>query len=224
MLFFLSISISVLLASSAQAALVPISDLQGGQLEYEDKLFSEFDVTGISDGGPPEPSAATVEVMGTTMMGDHGLWIRLAWNSGVDQLINAQINFKVSILPDYDPWFIEDAMLLIPSAGATDDGLVTVTEAIYATEIPINPLAMLDCKREGGDGGVNLDDSSYFEGGAQLKEIWVRMGITVRGGYSPDPGTGSLTEIFVLYSQIPEPTTILLLGLGSLALLRIRKR
>jgi hypothetical protein len=56
---------------------------------------------------------------------------------------------------------------------------------------------------------------------AQIKQMWVRKGITITGG---DNGTAKLNEIFQMYSQIPEPATLLLLGLGSLALLRTRKK
>lgn len=232
---FLSFLISILLVSSAPAAwveltdLVPISSLPGGQLEVGDKLFSEFEVTGIADGGPPEPSADLVKVQGgqNSETGDYGLRFRLAWNAGSNQLIDAGINFKVSILEGYDPWLIEDAILWLPVAGATDAGLVSVTEIIYDAPFTGVSLAQLDCKREMGDGGVNLIDSSDLldSGGSpvQVKEIWIRTDIIVRGGYSPNPGTANLTEVFMLYSQIPEPATVLLLGLGALALVRIRK-
>jgi len=227
-LFFSIISISILLASPAIAELVPISELSEGKLELGDKLFSEFEVTGIVQGGPPVPTADTVLVEGCEIEGNYGLRIRVAMNAASNQLINANINFKVSILPDYDPWYITDAILWLPTAGATDEGLVTVNEMIYDAEYFGNLLAdELDCKREPADGGAYQyadDDLMLGDIPAPQKVIWVRMGICVRGGFEPDVGTANITEVFVLYSQIPEPATILLLGLGSLALLRIRKR
>jgi len=221
----LTILISIFIVSSAQAAFVPISDLPDGQLVIGDKLFSDFEVSGISQGGPPEPSTATVkvDVIDEALLGEdeYGLIFRLAASAGADQLINANINFKVSILPDYSPWLIEDATIMLSNAGATDAGLVTVTEMIYPGPLPMNPLATLNTKSEWDDGGVNLYDSSVLN--SQVKEMWVRMGIIVRGGYSSDTGTANLTEIWVIYGQVPEPTTILLLGLGALALLRKRR-
>ncbi|MHC4545450.1 MAG: PEP-CTERM sorting domain-containing protein [Planctomycetota bacterium] len=227
-LFFSIISISILLASSAQATLVPISDLPEGKLVVGDKLFSEFEVTSIVDGGPPELTAATIKVEGVEINDNYGLRFRVAMNAASDQTINANINFKVSILPDYEPWFLTDAVLWLPTAGATGDGMVTVNEMIYDAEYFGNLLAdELDVSRELGDSGANLladDDLMIGEELSPQKAIWVRMGIVVRGGYSPAVGTANLTEVFVLYSQIPEPATILMLGLGSLVLLRRRKR
>jgi len=225
-LFFFSISISILLASPALAEFVPISELPEGKLEVWDKLFSEFEVTGIVQGGPPPPTADTVmvDVIDEGFLGEdeYGLIFRLAASAATNQLINANINFKVSILPGYSPWLIEDATIILSNVGATDAGLVTVTEMIYATPLPMDPLAILDTKREADDGGVNLYDSSDLN--SQVKDIWVRTGIIVRGGFESYAGTANLTEVWVIYGQVPEPATILLLGLGSLALLRIRKR
>ena len=231
-LIFSIISISILLSGSAQAAWVPIGDfvhvssIPGSGLEVGDKIFSGFDVTGIAAGGAFAPSDDSVLVRGgqNDETGDYGLQFRIAWLVGTEQIINANIDFKVSIDPDYDPWFMEDAVLFLMSAGATGTGSVSANEIIYDSSFMGNPLAALDVSREYGDGGSDLIDHSQFvldEEPVLAKEIWVETSIIISGGTG---GTAQLTEVFMLYSQVPEPTTIILLGLGSLALLRIRKR
>jgi len=232
---FLSCLITILITTTAPAAwveltdLVPISDLPGGQLEVGDKLFTEFEVTGIADGGPPTPSAVTVLVQGgqDSVSGNYGLRFRLAWNAGTDQLINANINFKTEILESYPDWYITDAVLCLAVAGATGDGLVDASEMIYDASFLGNCLAALCSSREAGDGGANLIDQSLLKldsNPVEVKEIWVRTGVIVRGGSGANPGTANLSEVFMLYSQVPEPTTIFLLGLGALALLRKRRQ
>ena len=231
-LVLLSLSISILIAGSAQAAwvpigdLVPISSLPSEGLRVGDKLFTEFDVSPIAAGGAFAPSADSVFVRGgqNDETGDYGLQFRLAWIVGSEQLINANIDFKVSVLPGYDPWFMEDAVLFLMSAGATGTGSVSANEIIYDSSFMGNPLAALDVSREFGDGGSDLINHSQFEldnEPAMVKEIWVETSIIISGGTA---GTAQLSEVYMLYSQVPEPTTIILLGLGSLALLRIRKR
>ena len=232
-LIFSIISISILLASSAQAAwvpvtedFIPISSIPTGGLLVGDKIFSDFDVTAIAAGGAFAPGADSLLVRGgqNDATGDYGLQFRLAWVVGSEQIINANIDFKVSIAPGYDPWFMDEAVLFLMNAGATGTGSVSANEIIYDASFMGNALAALDTSREFGDGGSDLINQSQFElfgGPAQMKDIWVETSVIISGGTG---GTAQLTEVFMLYSQVPEPATILMLGLGSLALLRIRKK
>ena len=231
-LVLLSLSISILLACSAQANWIPIGDmvsvssLPSEGLRVGDKLFSDFDVTGMADGGAHIPTPDSILVQGgqETITGDYGLQFRLAWTVGTEQIINANIDFKVSILPEYDPWLMEDAVLFLMTAGATGTGVVSVSELIYDAPFLGNCITALDTSREENDNGKDLIDRSEFCLDLQpvlTKEIWVETGIIISGG---DAGTAQLTEVFMLYSQIPEPATVLLFGLGSLALLRIRRK
>lgn len=230
-LVLLSISIIILIASSAQATwipltgdMIPVSSVPAGGLVVGDKLFSGFEVVGISN-GVPAPTSSTVLVQGglNDATGDYGLKFALAWSAGIEQLIKANINFKVDILPGYDPWFIEDATLWMSTASANGTGLVQATENIFDSDFIGNCLTSMAVSSQENDYGAYLLDMSDFMLDGEpiaVKEIWVRTGITVQGGAA---GAAGLHEIFMLYSQIPEPTTIVLLGLGALALIRKRK-
>lgn len=229
-LFVVSLSISILLACSAQATWVPLSDMipvssvPAGGLVVGDKLFSGFEVIGISNGVlAPTPDTVLVQGGQNDATGDYGLRFRLAWNAGSNQLINASINFKVNILPGYDPWFMEDATLWMATASASGTGLVQATENIFDADFLGNCLTSLGASSQADDYGAYLMDMSDFMllgNPVAVKEIWVRTGVTVQGGVA---GAAGLHEIFMLYSQIPEPATVILLGLGALALLRKRK-
>ena len=224
----LILSIAILITSSTQAAwipltgdMIPISSVPAGGLVVGDKLFSEFEVTGIAEGGALTPNADSVLVQGgiEDVTGQYGLRFRLNWDVGSEQSINAGINFVVSILDGHDQWFIDGADMILSVAGATGTGIVAATETIWDGPMTSsNWLTTLNTSWQVGDSGLNLRDYANF---AQTKQIWVRKGITITGG---DNGTSKLNEMFQMYNQIPEPATMILLGLGSLTLLRIRKR
>jgi hypothetical protein len=221
------ISISIILTSSAQAAWVPltgapvsISSLPAGGLAFEDIIVSDFDLFGFGDGGALSPSANTVFVQGgkDDASGDYGLRFLLSWQAGSNQIITVpSLNFTVSVLPD--AWHLDDVSLYIPGAFTTGTGVVNAGETVWDGPFPGgNLIGSLNTSKQEGDGGAFLSDYSEFE---PINQIYVRKSFSVTGGTN---GTGYLAETFQFYGQVPEPATIMMLGLGALALLRIRKR
>lgn len=225
--FSLIILINIFLLSSVQAAWVPltstmpISSIPAGGLVVDDKLFSDFLVDGLAQGGALKPTASTVFVQGgkESVTGDYGLKFFLDWDAGSNQSINVNIDYKVSILPGYASYFIDGAWTLLSLAGATGSGVVAATETLWDAPLPFGDwLATLSTSWQVGGSGLDLKDYANF---AQVKQMWVNNGFTVTGGLS---GTAKLNEVFQMYTQIPEPATLILLGLGSLALLRKRRQ
>jgi hypothetical protein len=150
--------------------------------------------------------------------GDYGLRFNFSWAAASNQTVNTTLSFKVSILPEYDDRFIKDVSMCLTGAGARDTGLVSVVENVWDTDW--NSLASLNCSKHEGDSGANLVDHAEF---APVKEIWIySKDIAITGGTGQD-GSAHLSEFFQYYSQIPEPATMALFGLGSLVLLRKRK-
>lgn len=224
---FLSFLISLIAATVASAVWVPLpgnpvtlSSLPGGALTVYDKEFSGFVLSADSTGGALPPNADTVYLQGgqDNTSGDYGLRFLLLLNVASNQSITADLTFKVSILPNYQ-YFIKDASMILTNASATGTGAVNVAETILDAPPPAgNAIASLHCSKVYGDGGVNLRDYAEFD---LIKDIWVSKEISLVGGTS---GTAHMSEFFQFYSQIPEPATVLLFGLGALVLLRIRRR
>ncbi len=191
--------------------LIPISSVPAGGLVVGNKVYTDFAVTGFSYGGPLTPSSSTILIQGgqDEATGDYGIRLRLVCNTGSSQFINTGINFKVSILAGYDRYFIEEAALWLSTASAAGTGLVQATENMYDADFMGNSLTVLSTSVQENDYGAFLMDSSNFmlHGNLiQKKELWVRTGITIQGGTN---GSAGLHEVFLLYSQVSKPITIL---------------
>jgi len=225
-LIFLTCLITIIVGSAASAAWVPLtgnpvplSSLPEGLLIVGDKLFAEFELSGSATGGAIAPDMDSVYVQGgqDDVAGDYGLRFLLALNAASGQTANANLSFKVSILPDYQRYFIEDVWMLVTGVSATDTGVVNLSEIVL--DAPLGELlASLSCSMQ--ESGAVLEDYAEFD---PVKEIWVRKDLSVSGGTGLYGGA-HLSEFFQFYSQIPEPATIVLLGLGTLALLPRRRK
>jgi len=220
--------VSALLATAASAGWVPLtgepvslSSLQGGSLVFGDKELSEIELFGFGTEGAIAPNADSVFVQGgqDDVTGDYGLRFLLSWNAFSGQTVNANLNFKISVLPDYDDYFIKDVVLDITGSSATGTGGVNLGERVQNAEGDI--IASLSCSKQYNDGGAYLTDYADFD---PLKAIWIRSkDISITGGTGTG-GAGHLSEFYQYYSQIPEPATMVLLGFGGLALLRRKCR
>ncbi|MHC4572268.1 MAG: PEP-CTERM sorting domain-containing protein [Planctomycetota bacterium] len=230
-IIILSCVISIVIASAASAAWEAVTDpvslgsLEGVSLIVGDKEFSGFDLNvNVVDGGALLPDPYTMTVLGVRDIdtGDYGLrFNNFPWSVGSGQIISVTLSFKASILPlpIYDDYYIKDVWLSLTGAGATGTGVVSASENVWDAFPGGTTVASLSCSKQDGDGGANLSDYAEF---APLKEIWIQSkSISVTGGTS---GTASFDEFFQFYSQIPEPATLVILGMGGVWIFNRRKR
>jgi hypothetical protein len=221
-----------MLATAASAAWIPltgdpvsVSSLEGESLPFGDKELSEINLFGFGTGGAIPPDADSVFVQGgqNSVTGDYGLRFNFSWSAISNQIANTTLSFKVSILPGFDDYYIKDVWLNITGASATGTGGVHVGETVWDAPF-FDPegiiIASLSCSKEEDDGGADLVD--YEDNFAPLKEIWIySKDISVTGGTS---GSAHISEFYQFYSQIPEPTTLVLLGTAGVWILTRRKR
>jgi len=216
----LSFLVTVLVVGSASAGWtpvtgspVPLSSIIGGSFTVGDKVVSDIDVFGFSAGGALAPDYDKVFVQGgqDSDTGDYGLRFLLSFNAGSNQVINANLHYKVSVLPEYEDQYIHDVRLMLLGVSATGNGIVSVGETIMDQPFG-NVLSSLSSSKQEYDGGAKLISSSEF---TPTKDIWIySKDISVTGNTN---GTAHLSEFYQFYSQVPEPATICLLGLGAIA-------
>ena len=232
-MFIIGALVAVFACGSALGTIVPLTgdpvslDSLGGTLVAGDKVFSDISLFGIGQGGaiPPDEAAVFVQGVQDDVTGDIGLSFLLSWAAFQNQTVNANIDFKVSIVDDpaYDSYFLTDVSLILIDASATSSGGVAASETVLDT--PPGPaqnpaLASVSVAKQDGDGGTQIIDDAIF---AAVKEIWVSKDISITGGTAAD-GSAHLSGFYQFFSQIPEPATIFLLGIGSLPLLYKKRK
>jgi hypothetical protein len=232
----LSCLISVMLATSASATWksltgnpVPISSLPDRTLIFGDKKISEIDVFGFGTGGVIAPNDDSIFVQGgydyndvTEEMGDYGLRFLLSWGAIFNQTVNADISFKISVLPGYDANYIKDVSMYLTGVSATGSGGVFVGETVWDAPFPGgNIIASLSCAKQANDGGAYLVDYAEF---AHRKEIWIRSKDILISGGTSEIGTAHLSEVYQFYSQVPEPATLVLLGTAGVWIFTRKKQ
>jgi hypothetical protein len=201
---------------------IPLLSLPGSILTVGDKEFSDFDLDiTIMNGDPFVTDTNNMKVQGVRDIetGDYGLRFNgFLWYAGPDQALNVNLGFKVSILdePQFEDYLIKDISLYLTGAGATGDGKVDASEIVWDNFPDGNDIARPMCWYYAND--AQLSDYWEFE---PLKEIYVQ---TKHISLIGNSGTAYFSEFFQFYgSQVPEPATVSLLALGSLALLRYRR-
>jgi hypothetical protein len=210
----------------------------GGQMIVGDKMFSFYNdsVTTTKTVGTVAPNADAIAVSGVQILGDYGLRFNGGWSAGGQEIADTTLLFKVTIIePELSQGFlIKDNALWISAFGVSgtgDGGIVSVSENVYVQnprELPpnLNPPIANKFVYYRTDQDMELYDERDFvnpNGPDALPEIWVLKDIVANGG---DLTTGSahLSEFYQTFSQVPEPTTIALLGMGGAALLGIARR
>ncbi|MDZ4819040.1 MAG: hypothetical protein SGJ20_08715 [Planctomycetota bacterium] len=193
--------------------------LPGGTLTVGDKLFSNFELVSIASGGAIAPNASNFQIQGVvdTSTGDYGIRLLPIMNAGNGQQVNANLNFKVSIIPDPNPniiWQIKDVGMKLTGANASGNGIVNISELVYGGPALSPLLAGIGVSLQAGDNFNNVSLSAVF---SPVNEIYVRKDISISGG---QVGNAHLSEFFQFYSQVqtivPEPGTIVLGAIGAL--------
>lgn len=218
--------ISIVLATTASAAWVPLtgepvplSSLLGESFIFGDKELSEIELFGFGDGGALDPNPDKMFVQGgqNSITGDYGLKFNFSWSAISGQTVNANLNFKISVLPGFDDYLIEDVWLYLTGVSANGTGGVHLGEIVRDTGG--NVIASLSCSKQEGDDDAYLMDYDEF---APVKEIWIHSkDVSITGGTN---GAAHLSEFYQYYSQVPEPATLVLLGTAGIWIFTRKKR
>jgi len=201
--------------------------MAGGGLVVGDKLFDSFRVTTTSTQGTIAPGSDAIKVTGVIVEGDYGLRFNGPWSAAAGQLADSTIKFRVSITEPYlsQGHLIKDNGLFMTAFGASptlDNGMVSISENVYATDPdagfnqPVANKLVYYISDQNNDLFDEKDFYDFVQGQpVALPEIWVVKDVVANGGLPDGVGVAHVSEFFQTFSQVPEPTTIGLLCLGS---------
>ena len=191
-----------------------LTDLQGSAgFIWGDKLFDEFSFSASSAGGaiaPTEGIKVTATLFG--IEDEIGIYFNALWQAGPMQWVDTTIRFRVTVLdPDHS---INGVLLGSGAMGAAGTGGVSITESIYSSfpgpEIAHGQVVDIAGFR------VNENEMTF----APTNQVYVVKDIGVSGGTL---GSATVSQVYQVFHQIPEPASLSLLGMGVIALFRRRR-
>lgn len=201
---------------------VPLATLQNdpsGGIVVGDKIFTGFSYSRIGD--MPLPTDINVlgfkDPDGNWGVSFHGTFVDLPGGSFSDALIR----FAVEVSPQAQAqgWKISDAHLFLGGVGAGDESFFTVDESFLGKNETLNAYYSTIGP------GVNsqLSDGTIFT--TPVTKLFVTKDIfasAAAGGFLPARAT--VIDQSFSQTQIPEPATMALAGLGGLAVVALRRR
>jgi len=217
-------------AEAAHVALDPnnsndsvlLSDLLDGSVVgvvVGDKVFDDFFYSTV---GGDMPDAANINVFGfqdndgNWGVSFHGVFFDLPGGGPSDALLR----FTVSVTDDAlaQGWRISDANLFAGGVGLGDDSFLSIDESFQESNETLNVFATT----LNGPLEQQISDSVVFD--ELYTSLRVTKDILAFAGNTNQPVRTTVIDQSFSQVQIPEPTTVMLMLVGSLAMVGVRRR
>jgi len=212
---------SLLCASAVAAPITAVEDqeflmkdLVGSDgFIWRDKHFYDFSYTATAGGGALVPGG-DVKVVAADLGGEVALKFNALWMATAGQWVDTTIRYKVLVLDQ--ALFIDKVVLGAGAITAQGTGAAVITESVF--DLPaLTEIADLAIYDSPPNLRLVIDEQAV----APVKHIYVVKDVGVTGGTE---GFGSISEVWQIYEQVPEPMTAGLLLVGSLVMARRRRR
>jgi hypothetical protein len=239
----LAMVLSVACSASAEVIIIPVLDGNQNPIDYTlaevmampgglrvaDKVFSDWSFTDASDYGGLAPSPAGIRVEGVCfdanangevdpLVDEIGLRFTGGWLAAGGQIVDTVITYKLTV---DDPYFIVDNTLWMSDGRAGNGGVASIVEAVYDVPGPAEPV-VVKMVWETEEQGVEDNFLEHIVLPAPYKQLWIRKDVGVNGGVQ-QTGIGHISQFYQTFSQVPEPSTLLLVCAGAALLVRRRR-
>ncbi len=209
-----AIGVLACLAQPALAGTVTLADLvtNGGTIQSGDKTFSNFmySTTGVG-----MPSAGDVNVIPITQGGSFGIRFQGGFFAGPGHTADALISFTVTSGAGN---ITGASMHGNPDViGVNPNGSIGVTET-FLPELTTTQLSIFDLEP---GGNTKLTDSVTFAQSVHV--LNVQKDILASAGEGSVATLSLLDQLFPQGSSVPEPASLMLVGIGALGLFGYRR-
>lgn len=191
-----------------------------GGLTVIDKTFADFIVVTGGSVGISFPDVDSIRVRPSiTSTGNVRIDFHGGWATATDQHVNTNIQFS---LTTEQPWLLDGVRLGLTSFFTNFDGFISIAENIWADEDLTEPLGQLGVAFVKDDPANQIVDFLPLD---PTNKVWIVKDITVRGGRDSlgEIGHAHMSRFYQEFTQIPEPATLTVMGLGGLLMLRRRR-
>jgi hypothetical protein len=194
-----------LAASQAQATSLTLQDLlDGEELVCGDKVFTNFTFTPAAlSGDPIIPSADQIMVSCSQVGNDVTIAFQGFWESVFPEISDTLLGFDVYVT---DPAYkITGVTLFAPGMSADGQGVVRIDETIKTLDnVGLGDLSVSTRTNK-------LVDTTSFAGQSAVR---VTKDIAVFAGRGADSSAGLSYFTQTFHQEIPEPSSVVLLGMG----------
>jgi len=200
--------------------LVPLDTLGGEPLAVDGREFSNFAMDAMSSGGAPLPLPGDVYLQGGTDGDGCSTVLRFltcGWVVGPGQAVQVNVSFDVSVVAGEG--CLIDAVALDLTGFATPGSSMISAGEFVAGSPGGGALASLSASKSYGDADAYLSDSVSF---AETNVIHVTKSFALVGD-SRGGGIAHLGEFYQFYRNMPEPSVLVLSGLGAMLVCRRRR-
>ena len=224
----MAVSALVLLFSTTTLVRAQTTNLTGGQtislatvidnglgVQIGDKLFRDFFFSYSDSDGIASDDLTRSNVVLTALVNNIGFGVSFQQPLLAIGPVIKDIVLKYSATVTDPSNSISDIHLDI-TGSAGNGGLGTVGESAFVGGFGATQVGSLQASIPG-------TSSSFTNIVPSVHELWLQKDVTVTGGNAAN-GFASITIIDQTFSQVPEPSTVLLVGLGLLGMVAVKRK
>ena len=188
----------------------------GWSVEVGDKIFSDFAFS-YNDFGAPDLDLVASNVTLRALTGNVGFGLEFQEPLSALNTKTKDINFQYTAMVDPSTNNLISGIYLNITGSHSGAGTGVVNEVAYSDTFGGTQVAQV-----GAWLGGTQENSNFLA--TALSKVWVSKDVEVSGASGGPTSSASISKIDQRFIQIPEPSTLLLVGLGLLGVVAVNRK